>query len=146
MLQLGSVSNLIPAHCFIKTRVGHGFEDLVNLRAAIPSSELFSVKKVAPHFTSNIIVDTDRKESFIDSVWLKIVYQVSISSEDFTPLLFGQDRALFFEMLLNDLLPRLLREFFFVLGLGHGVFNFSIDETIGLVYEVNAFMFLGSAY
>jgi hypothetical protein len=62
------------------------------------------VKKVAPHFTSNIIVDTERKETFIDSEGLKIVYQVSISSEDFTPLLFSQARALLFEILVNDLL------------------------------------------
>lgn len=103
------------------------------------------MKKVAPHFTSNIIVDTESKETLIDSEGLKIVYQVSISSEDFTPLLFSQARALLFEILVNDLLLR-LREFCF-LGLVHGVYNFITDEIIGLVQVPNAFMFLlNSAY
>jgi hypothetical protein len=62
------------------------------------------VKKVAPHFTSNIIVDTESKETLINSEGLKIVYQVSISSEDFTPLLFSQARALLFKLHVNDLL------------------------------------------
>jgi len=98
------------------------------------------VKKMAPHFTSNIIVDTKRKETFSDSVWLKIVYQVSISSEDFTPLLCCQARALLIEILVNDVFLR-LREIFF-LGLVHGVFNFSNDDTFGLVSVPKAYMFL----
>lgn len=77
------------------------------------------MKEMAPNLTSDIIVDTKREKTCVNSVGLEIVYEVKFVSENVPPFFFCQSTVLVVNLRICD--------FFFevrvicLLRLKHGV-------------------------